>query len=38
MQTFIGFSPGRHALVVLGSFRAMSLVTIAGSAIPITLD
>ena len=37
MQTNIGFSPGRHALIVLGSLRAMSPLTIASSP-TITFD
>lgn len=37
MQTFIGFSPGCHALVVVVTFRAMSSQTIAGSP-TITFD
>jgi hypothetical protein len=38
MQTNIGFSPGRHALFVLGSLRAMSPLPIIGSATIFTLD
>lgn len=38
MTISIGFSPGRHALLLLGSFLAVSLGACAGFHTSITLD